>query len=58
MVQSRDQRFESSGTVLAEVYHYFVQIRALESKILLVKKFTKIQTLHRTTKSSKDTISM
>jgi len=30
MVQSWDQRLESSGTALARVYHNFVQIRAIE----------------------------
>ena len=39
MVQSRDHRLESSGTALAEVYHHFVQIRALDFKILHEKKF-------------------
>ena len=58
MVQSRDQRLESSGTALAEVYHNFVQTRALESKILPEIKFTKIKTLHRTTGNSKDIISI
>jgi len=58
MVQSRDRMLKSSSTTLARVYHNFVQIRALESKILHEIKFTKIHTLHRTIENSKDTFSI
>ena len=58
MVQSRDQKRESRGTALAELYHNFVQIRALESKILRERKFIKIKTFDRTTDNGEDTISI